>query len=330
MTFQARSTKGRRDFARLRCAVQEKTHHPVFSGYDRWSGLVDAGFHVNFLGVRVRCKFVNMEYNGVRMVQTEYPAFDNKYFEWIDLLESVEEAEGGFTMVELGAGYGKWLVRAALALRQRKPTISPYLIGVEAEPTHFKWAKIHFRDNDLDPDEHLLVKAAVAAEDGSALFLTGHSREWYGQSLVPPDWAAPPLRLRRKLEAFLRFHSRNDEPLWKSAQIARVKTISLRSLLQPLRYVNFIYADVQGAEYDVIKAASEEVDEKVKRIHIQTHDEKTAGAMGKNVEKGLREVFNSMGWAIIRDYPAKSKAQTPYGDISFDDGIQTWVNSKLR
>ena len=180
--------------------MERRGHHPIFLVCDRWSGTVDAGFDVNFLGVKVRSDFANIEHKGARAVQTEYPVFDNKYFEWIDLLESVEEAESEFIMIELGAGYGKWLVRAALALRQRKPAINPYLIGVEAEPTHFEWVKLHFSDNGLDPEQHLLVKAAVAAEDGSAFFLTGHSREWYGQSLVPDNWPTPP-RLRRNLSA---------------------------------------------------------------------------------------------------------------------------------
>jgi len=308
--------------------MQEKPHHPVFKGYEPWSGLVDAGFDTNFVGVRVRYTFANIEYKETRMVHTEYPCFDNKYFEWIDLLESIEGAQGGFTMIELGAGYGKWLVRAALALRQRKATIVPCLIGVEAEPTHFQWMKIHFRDNGLDPEDHLLVKTAIAAEDGCGFFLTGHSREWYGQSLVPDDWSMPRPSPRRNLAALLRFRQRNEEPPWLSAKITRVKTISLESLLRPLRFVNFVYVDVQGAEYDVLKAASGEIDEKVRRIHIQTHDKETAGTRGKDVEGGLHDVFNAMGWTIIRDYPPKSKSETPYGEISFDDGIQTWVNPK--
>jgi hypothetical protein len=71
-------------------------------------------------------------------VQTEYPAFPEEYLEWIDLLEAVANAQGKFTMIELGAGYGRWLVNAAVTLRQRKPTIVPFLIGAEAEPTHFQ------------------------------------------------------------------------------------------------------------------------------------------------------------------------------------------------
>lgn len=42
-----------------------------------------------------------------RFVTTTLPAFDEEYFEWIDLLEAVTEATGEFTMIELGAGWGR-------------------------------------------------------------------------------------------------------------------------------------------------------------------------------------------------------------------------------
>ena len=36
-----------------------------------------------------------------------------EYFEWLDLLHAVQDARDRFVMVELGAGYGRWAVRAA-------------------------------------------------------------------------------------------------------------------------------------------------------------------------------------------------------------------------
>jgi|SRR6185437_6466970 len=41
-------------------------------------------------------------------------------FEWADLLESVEASGDNFTMAYLGAGYGRWIVNAALAARQKR------------------------------------------------------------------------------------------------------------------------------------------------------------------------------------------------------------------
>lgn len=68
-----------------------------------------------------------------------YPPFDEEYFEWIDLLEAVAAAKDRFTMLELGAGFGRWTARAAAAAKQRDLSYS--LIAVEAEPTHFDWMR---------------------------------------------------------------------------------------------------------------------------------------------------------------------------------------------
>ena len=78
------------------------------------------------------------------------------------MLESVLEADDGFTMVELGAGWGRWLVDAWSVLKQIGKTDKRLLlVGVEAEPTHFEWMKQHFADNGLD------VQAASADPGGS-------------------------------------------------------------------------------------------------------------------------------------------------------------------
>jgi hypothetical protein len=46
---------------------------------------------------------------------TEHPVAHEEYFEYIDLLEAVTLARGLFTMMELAAGYGRWLVRGTAA-----------------------------------------------------------------------------------------------------------------------------------------------------------------------------------------------------------------------
>ena len=83
------------------------------------------------------------------------PPVDGEYFEWIDVLESVALARDRYTMLELGAGYGRWAVRAAAAVRQRGIS-ECHLVAVEADPVHFTWLQQHFCDNGLDPAQHTL------------------------------------------------------------------------------------------------------------------------------------------------------------------------------
>src|SRR3954453_17884457 len=113
------------------------TQHPVFEHFERWRGTADAGWAVNFLGVRTRDEF-NAGWPGfvpseTRRVETAYPAFDEEYFEWVDVLEAVVGGDGPFPMIGVGAGGGRWLMKGAPAARRQNR--SPLrLVGVEAEP----------------------------------------------------------------------------------------------------------------------------------------------------------------------------------------------------
>jgi len=293
-------------------------HHPVFTHYACYSGETDSSFTVNFLGVKSRADFVRartaVEDIRRKHVQTSYPKFNEEYFEWVDVLETVAEATNDFTMLELGAGYGRWMVNAAAALRQSKTSVAAHLIGVEAEPTHFEWMKTHFRDNGLDPNEHLLIQAAVDAKDGTVQFFTGHAREWWGQSIAHNE------RILSRVRRFLPWSDPTER--WTDAKVASVAAISLNTLLHPLNSVDLIDFDVQGAEYDIIESAAVQVNDKVKRVHIGTHS--------KENEKALRQMFRMMKWENINDYPCLTKSQTPYGEISFQDGVQSWHNVKLQ
>jgi hypothetical protein len=90
-------------------------------------------------------------------------------FEWQAVFDAVSEAQRRFTMLELGAGYGRWTVRAAAALRRYRRGVKYRLVAVEAEPTHFRWLQQHTRANGIRrwglAGTCKLVDAAVAGDD---------------------------------------------------------------------------------------------------------------------------------------------------------------------
>jgi hypothetical protein len=114
----------------------KRKHHRIFSRFRRWSGRVPAGFAVDFLGTTYKTEYFTMWEQQERYEAPQHPAFDEEYFEWIDLLEAVAWARDRFTMLELGAGFGRWTARAAAAAKQ--PGIPYFLVAVEGEPTHFR------------------------------------------------------------------------------------------------------------------------------------------------------------------------------------------------
>src|SRR5262249_45530077 len=146
----------------------------------RWSGTASAGFEFDFLGTRMRTDFFSQltpqPYD--RSESPPYPKFDEEYFEWIDLLEAILLAEGRFTMMELGAGFGRWSARAALASEQHGIPYS--LVAVEAEPTHFAWLLQNLQDNRVKLDNCHCIQAAVTGQDGKIAFQVGNPRDDYG------------------------------------------------------------------------------------------------------------------------------------------------------
>lgn len=304
-------------------------HHQVFSRFRQFSGVVPAGYHVDFVGTQISHKFIagqngtNPKPRGGPIQDVSYPIFDEEYFEWIDLLESVVAAKKVYTMIELGSGYGRWVVRAALAARQYDPKLRCNLIAVEAEPTVYGWMKEHFRHNGLKPRHHSLLHGAVTNKPGKVEFYIGGPvggpqdlapDAWYGQCLSK-DYEVAEAKPAGKYNGFkvLRYKSG-----WRSI---RIPGVSLGSILKKLDRVDLIDLDIEGEELPTLTSVAAELDAKVKRLHIGTH--------GKEIEAGLRELLSAHGWECRADYSLFSTCETPYGPIQFENGAQSWVNPKL-
>src|SRR5579862_6019779 len=268
--------------------------HPVFDRFKCWEGTVPEGLLINFLGATTLESLWSQLFSPLeqypknraeRSVKTEYPEFNEEYFEWVDLLEAVASAEGQFVMLELGAGWGRWSANAIAALRQSND-IPYHLVLVEAEPSHFQWMIDHLRANRIDLGRCRLIEAAVAGKDGRVGFNV-HSDPVndYGQTI---------------------------------GGSTEVAAVSLNTLLAPLERIDLIDIDVQGAEFDVLNAAQEALDQKVKRLHVATHSHQIEGA--------LCSLFGRLGWNCLHNFPCQTSIDTEWGTISFQDGVQTWIN----
>lgn len=220
-------------------------------------------------------------------------------------------AQRPFTMIELGAGFGRWLANAAGAVRAYRGTGSrefelppPRLIAVEAEPQHFSWIAEHLRDNGIAFDPGDLHHAACAAEDGAVDFYCGAAARWWGQEIVRPG--------RRAIEKFE----------GQAVQRVAVRALGLTTLLRGLDRVHFIDSDIQGAEAEVFTAAGEALDRCVERVLIATHN--------RAVEERLRAFFRTdRGWICEMDFACRAVNDTPVGRIDFEDGLQVWRNTPL-
>jgi FkbM family methyltransferase len=304
-------------------------HHEVFARFRQYSGAVPRGYHTDFLGTEISYEFISgLPGSGPcpdsRTVQDHpYPQFDEEYFEWIDLLESVVAASKSYTMIELGAGFGRWAVRAVFAARQYNPKLRCRVIAVEAEPTVYGWMKLHFRHNGIKPRWHTLLHAAVTDQPGEVEFNIGGPRggeydrapnAWYGQFLTQGGEALES-RPDGKYRGFKVLLHKSG---WRSI---RIPGVGIGGLLKKLDRVDLIDLDIEGQELASLTSVAAEIDAKVKRLHIGTH--------GKEIEAGLRQLLSAHGWQCHADYSLFSTSETPWGPVRFENGVQSWVNPRL-
>jgi FkbM family methyltransferase len=316
MTSEDFRERQRRQFA---LEASDAPPHPALEPYRPWEGWVEPGWDVNFLGVRTRVEFFSLyerlaDYSQRRRVEAGLPIPNEDYFEWIALLEAVAEARDSFTMVELGAGWGKWIANGVAALRLQGEL--PYhVVGVESEPTHFRWMKRHLRDNHVDLRSATLIEAAASDTDGTVWFHVGEAADWYGQSIAQPNEA--PTAEDRRQPWWRRF--RRQRPAGRAVE--PVRAVSVQTVLQELDRVDLVDVDIQGAEAGALEPAGEVLDAAVKRVYVATHD--------RSNEERLRGLFGELGWSSVYDFPGEAASETPWGRILFEDGAQLWLNPKL-
>jgi FkbM family methyltransferase len=301
-------------------ARQSYSLHEVFAKFEPYRSAVSRGYHVDFLGAKTRGQFVA----GLPMVHNPSVMIDEEYFECIDLLESVVGARGTYTMLDLGAGYGRWAVRAALAVRQYHPHLPFRLIAVEAEPLAFQWMALHFQDNGINPAEHRLMHAAVCEIGHDVLYYVrgpqngrfDHGPDvWSGQRIAKDyDVNSKSTRDGKYCGRKVKRHASG----WRSVS---VPTVTLAHLLRDLDRVDLIDMDIEEQELPATSAAIHQLNAKVKRLHIGTH--------GKEIESELRHLLSSHGWNCLADYSLFSTSETPWGVISFENGVQSWLNPRL-
>jgi FkbM family methyltransferase len=281
----------------------------ILRRFTPWSGTIPAGYFAYFLGNLTRADYwafspeIRATYDRERFEAFSIPAFDDNIFDWVVLLEAVAAAKNGFTMAAVGAGWGRWLVAAALATKQYNRL--PFrLIGVEAEPTHFRWMQEHFRDNGLDPDDHDLIEAAAAGQRGRAWFYVGKPDSWYGQSIIHDE----------RLEG----DTARGETSYNGEAARMVRTIDLTELLSDRSPIDYLHMDIQGAELEFLASAPALLHERVKRVLVGTHS--------TEIEEGLRRLFASIGWQCQYDVPMNGQVVVDATVVTLGDGVQVWLN----
>ena len=308
-------------------------HHPVFDKFDRTRPYSDNCAHYNFMGARISHDFeidlaqaspridksiaLGLKASGRSSLYDQDERFPHRdsedYFEWIDLLTAIERAEHSFTMIEVGAGYGRWITNAAAALRRLKTpkTLEKRFIALEANQRRFDFMVRNCGENDLPPSETELRRQACTA-DGKPVLI--RCDDDYGANVMKNDALL-------NNEAF-RHADRivAQDGAGRKILLEKVQAIDLLQLLN--RPIDFLDMDILGAELDVLPPAMEALSNQVKLVHIATHSTLICAK--------LAHLFHLFGWRPRFIFPTGEMNLTHYGCFRFIDGIQSWENPKFR
>ena len=282
----------------------------LLSNFKPYDGPGQPGFYIDFLGVRTRTHYVPGMVQYDKQV-VPIPTEDRLLFEtaeWEGTLRSVLEAKGGLVAIELGAGWGPWLVTSYAAARQRGIQ-NIKLAGVEASEDHYAYLLQHLRDNGIDPEQHDLFKGVVGKTDGFAYFprLPDAHEDWGAQAVIADDKPGT-------LDSFVDYRGTTFE------KMDRVPCIALNTLLQRYDRIDVIHCDIQDSEGDVLPPAMDELSKRVRRVVVGTHSRKSEGA--------LLEAFVAAGWTLEADRSCRYVFDKDRLVLLLD-GIQVWANLRL-
>ena len=107
-----------------------------------------------------------------------------------------------------------------------------------------------------------------------------------------------------------------------NVEIKLLSALTLRELLGPLERVDYLDADIQGAEIRVFHPFMDLLRKKVKRVHIGTHD-------SVDLHQAIHDLFARDGWEVVFSYPCGGKFDSDLGPFLTNDGIFTAINPRL-
>jgi len=265
----------------------------------------EPGFFRDVFGVRTRCAFMpeSMAGFGGQVGRLDrvpvlglHDVPELEYF-----LQSIEVARGRLTVVELGAGWGPWIVLGAVLGRRRELAVR--LVAVEGAEEHVDFMREHLRDNGIEPADHRLLHAVVGACDGVAHFprLAAAREEWGG-------------------EARFNIAPANTTLTTAASDVAALPCVSIATLLDELDHVDVLHCDIQGAEADAIRAGIDVLTARVCRIIVATHR--------RAIEAELHHLLFDRGWHLEADQACR---MIDVGDrlVLIQDGVQVWRNDRL-
>jgi FkbM family methyltransferase len=266
----------------------------IFRRFPAYQGPGTKGFITDFLGVRTSTDFVSTvrHLDGTVMGYPVPSCWHAIALEYIAALRAVLEATESFCVVELGAGWGPWIVTSGAAAKQIGIG-SLRLVAVEADSAHCGMIRSHVQENGLSNVTEI-VRAAVTGKDGTARFpIITDPASGYGASVDTQG----------------------------ACGYVSVPAYTISTLLREIESVDFLHIDIQGTELEAIRASLDVMQAKVRRMFVGTHS--------RRIEVELSEEMAAAGWILENEQPCIFQTSEDGERSLYMDGCQVYRNTKL-
>jgi hypothetical protein len=306
--------------------------HPIFKQYDLEAERDEDGFNISIIGAKTPHEYEipaspTMWSSGRSACKSDIPHLPPRnsedYYEWIDLLEAIDAADGRFSMIEIGAGYGRWIVNGYLAAARHKSgkKLDVKIAAVEVDHRHIGWIADHCRVNGVPYDENLILQAAVSDKFGFDLFPISTIHHSFGLTIAGDVVNG----VRDQLEALYNSGTRFCQVAGAQIpyQITPVFPVShiVEKVVEDGFPVDFIDMDIQGVEFTAISASIESLNRHVKRMYVATHS--------AEIGTRLYDLLVANDWVVRRFYPGESNVHAEFGRFTTADGIISCINYRF-
>lgn len=262
------------------------------------------GYLTNYLGVVIDPKFFPTILAGRAGEVEALPIPANWHAdiaEWGAALRAVDLAQGSFTMIELGCGWGCWMNNTGVAARSCG--LDVHLIGVEGDEGHIGFAREACAINGFDSAQVSLHRGIAASKKGMALFPR--------QEQAGVAWG---------LEPIFDSSATQREKALQSGGYEALPMITLAELAAPHARIDLLHVDIQGSEVEFIRGSLPTLSEKVSYVVVGTHS--------RQIEGQLFDILLSAGWYLEIERPAILSISLTVPTVTVD-GVQAWRNPRL-
>ncbi|WP_454782247.1 FkbM family methyltransferase [Legionella sp. WA2022007384] len=278
---------------------------------------LEKGFYTDYFGIKTDLSFfsLNNTHHEQSIGRLPFPCdtLHAEALEYIGAVKAIEAAKNRFVGIELGAGYGPWLVFAA-KIAQQNGINDITLVGVEADIERLALMRAHFIKNGLPISEPDNIKTENQINTRCIYGGISESKEplFYGASGIA-DWGGAVSNDSSAMDY-------RGQELSKS----QIPSYTIEDILDDFNYVDYVHMDIQGSEFKSLRHSIGSINKKVRFMLIATHSRK--------IEGEVLELFIQNKWTLLHEKPCKFDFNPKLSNLTGMttlDGIQVWFNENL-